>query len=288
MAAMPDESLCLGEKRISFAQLLHTEDAVDVVRLGRRMMAAAVVIVASGTGCAEMITYSNQSNEQGEKLLAQGQYQDAAGAFNNATQQNPRHYKAFYNLAQTYEKMGREQQALQSYRTGLEVMSTSDLGKADTVYREKFVSGLASCVANSASKDAEVTALVQKAERSGLAIDWYVVARTYAEMGDADNAIDAYDRAVLASNSSDVQIAKSYGLYLTRINQTRRAEVVLVKAYQLNQFDEEVNDALRKIGVVPGPSLLEPDRLSRPFIPKGPIPELELQVKESNSASSQN
>lgn len=266
----------------------NTEDAVDLISVGRRMMAAAVVIVAVGAGCAEMITYSNQANETGEKHLANGQYQDAAGAFTNATTQNPRHYKAFYNLGQTYEKMGREQQALRAYRTGLEVMPTSDLGKKDTEYREKFVSALASCVANGASKDAEVTALQQKAQRSGQAIDWYVLARTYAEMGDADNAIDAYDRAVLASNTSDVQIAKSYGLYLTQINQAKRAEVVLVKAYQLNQFDEEVNGALRKLGVVPGPSLLAPDRLSRPFIPKGPIPELELQVKDSDSASTQN
>jgi tetratricopeptide (TPR) repeat protein len=260
-----------------------TEDAVELTRLGCRMMAAAIAIVALGAGCAEMITYSNQANEQGEKHLMAGQYQEAAGAFTNATAQNPRHYKAFYNLGQTNEKMGREQQALQAYRTGLEVMDTSELGKKDMVYREKLVVALATCVAHGASKDAEVAALQQRAKRTAQPVDWYVLARTYAEMGDADNAIDAYDRAVLASDSRDVQIAKAYGLYLTQLNQNKRAEVVLTKAYQLNPLDEEVNAALRKIGIVPGPSLLTEEQMSRPFIPKGPIPELELQVKDSNT-----
>lgn len=256
-------------------------------QLGRRILATAVVIVL-GAGCAEIVTYSNQSNEQGEKLYAAGQYKEAAGAFTNATQQNPRHYKAFYNLGQSYEQLGRERQALQSYRTGLEVMSTSDLGRKDAEFRDKLVAAEAQCIAKSATRDAEVTTLQQHAEQSGRALDWYVLATTYAEVGDADNAIDAYDRALLASNSTDAQIAKAYGLYLAQLNQNKRAEVVLVKAYQLKQTDEQVNAALRKVGIVPGPSLLEPDHLSRPFIPKGPLPELELQIKDSKSASTGN
>lgn len=259
---------------------------MDLTRFGRRMVAASIAVLALGAGCAELLTYSNQSNEQGEKLLVNGQYQEAAGAFTNATEQNPRHYRAFYNLGQSYEKMGREQQALQAYRTALEVMPTTELGKKDIPFREKIIASLATCVATSASKDAEVTALQQKADRSGLAVDWYVLGRTYAELGDADNAIDAYDRALLASGSTDAAMAKQYGLYLVQLSQNKHAEVVLVKAYQLNQTDEAVNGALRKIGVVPGPSLLQPDRLSKPFIPKGPLPELEIQLKDSSDSAS--
>lgn len=249
------------------------------------MLACSIAAVLFGAGCAEVITYSNQSNERGEKLLAAGQYEDAAGAFANATEQNPRHYKAFYNLGQTYEKMGREQQALQAYRTALDVMPTTDLGKKDFATRDQIVGSLASCVANSASKDTEIAAIRAKAERSTQAVDWYILARTYAELGDADNAIDAYDRALLSSGSTDAGVAKNYGLYLVQVNQTKRAEVVLRRAYQVNQQDAEVNAALRKVGVVPGPSLLEPDQLSRPFIPKGPLPELEIQLKDSSDTS---
>lgn len=259
---------------------------MDLSRLGRRMLACSIAAVLFGAGCAEVITYSNQSNEHGEKLLAAGKYEDAAGAFANATEQNPRHYKAFFNLGQTYEKMGREQQALQAYRTALDVMPTTDSGKKDFATRDQIVSALAKCVATSASKDAEIEAIRQRAERSTQAIDWYVLGRTYAELGDADNALDAYDRALLAAGSTESGVVKDYGLYLVQVNQNKRAEVVLRKAYQLNQQDAEVNAALRKIGVVPGPSLLEPDQLSRPFIPKGPLPELEIQLKDSSDSAS--
>ena len=256
-----------------------------ITRLARRMLAASIAIVSIGAGCAELLTYSNQSNEKGEKLLVAGRYEEAAGAFANATQQNPQHYVAFYNLGQSYEKMGRDQQALQAYGTGLEVMTTSETGERDLAFRGKLVDALANCVANSESRDAEIASLRNKADRSGTPVDWYVLAKTYAALGDADNAFDAYDRALLASQSTDSQVAKNYGLYLIQVNQTKRAEVVLRKAYQLNQTDVEVNAALRKIGVVPGPSLLEQDQLSRPFIPKGPLPELEIQLKDSKDTA---
>ncbi len=256
-----------------------------ISRLATRMLAASIAIVSLGTGCAELLTYSNQANEKGEKLMLAGQYDDAAGAFANATRQNPQNYRAFYNLGWAYENMGREQQALQAYETALDVMPTTELGKKDVGFREKIVNGLSSLVARSSNKEAEITSLRQKADRTGDSTNWYVLARTYAELGDADNAFDAYDRALLASRSADAPVAKNYGLYLVQVNQNKRAEVVLSKAYRLNQQDAEVNAALRKIGVVPGPSLLEPDRLSRPFIPKGPLPELEIQLKDSSDTS---
>jgi len=34
----------------------------------------------------------------------------------------------------------------------------------------------------------------------------------------------------------------------------------------------ELERALRRIGIVPGPGLLNEDQLARPVIPKGPIP----------------
>lgn len=254
-------------------------------RLACRMLAASIAVVSFGAGCAEILTYSNQANEKGEKLMLSGQYEDAAGAFANATQQNPQNYKAFYNLGKAYENMHRDQQALQAYRTGLDVMRTSEDGKRDLAFRDKLVTALASCVAASEFRDAEIGALRAKADRDGAPVDWYVLARTYAELGDADNAFDAYDRALIASQSTDAPIAKQYGLYLLQVNQAKRAEVVLRKAYQLNPEDVEVIAALRKVGIVPGPSLLEPDQLSRPFIPKGPLPELEIQLKDSKETS---
>lgn len=243
-----------------------------------RRMAVGLVVASISVGCAELITYSNKSTAEGDKLMAAGRVEEAAGAYRNATQQNPRSYESFYKLGQAYEQLGREQQALQSYRAAVDVMPTDSTVEL-RAFREKAVEGLANCIAKGASRDAEMTASSEKANRTGKPVDWYVVARTYVAAGDADNAIDAYDRAMLASNSQDQAIAKSFGLYLAQVGQKKRAEATLGKAYQLDPLDEEVIAALRKLGVVPGPSLLETEQLHSPIVPKGPIPELEIRPK---------
>lgn len=236
------------------------------------VLAAAMLI----GGCAEMITYSKRSQETGQSLFAQGRYEEAAGAFRDSVKQNPRNYEAFYYLGVCYDKLGREQQALQSFHTALDVLPAS-LDPMDTeiwAFREQAVNGLAEFVSRSASKDAELTAMDAKARQTRKPLDWYVLARTHVAAGDADSAIDAYDQAFVTSDKRDQPIAKSFGLYLAQTNQTRRAESVLTQAYRLNPGDREVNAALRKLGVVPGPSLLDQSQLNSPVIPKGPIPEL--------------
>ena len=257
------------------------------MKLARRMI-IGLALTSLFAGCAELITYSNKSEAQGDKLMAAGRTEEAAGAYRNATQQNPGAYESFYKLGLAYQQLGREQQALQSFRAAVDVMPVASQQPQDIAFREKAVDGLARCIANSASRDAEMAASAAKANQSGKPIDWYVIARTFVAAGDADNAIDAYDRAMLAANSQDQPIAKSFGLYLAQLpGQTKRAEAVLTKAYQLKPDDTEVNDALRKLGVVPGPSLLEADQLHQPLIPKGPIPELELNVKDKNAPPAQ-
>ena len=51
----------------------------------------------------------------------------------------------------------------------------------------------------------------------------------------------------------------------------------LKRAYQLNNKDQEVVAALRRVGVVPGPSLKEADQLAKPAVPKGPFPEVDVK-----------
>lgn len=250
-----------------------------------------LVALAVAAGCAEVITYSNKSVAEGEKLQAQGRIEEAAGAYRNATQQNPRNYRAFFHLGECYQQLGREQQAIQSFRTALDVAPPVNLAGrepetiADVDFRDTMVAAYARCVGTSAAKDAELAALADRAAASKKPIDLYVLARANAEAGDADAAIDAYDRAVAASNSQDRTILKSYGLYLARIGQKPRAEAVLGKAYALRPEDAEVNNALRQLGVVPGPSLMAPDQLHKPVMPKGPLPELEINIRDQKKAT---
>jgi tetratricopeptide (TPR) repeat protein len=261
----------------------NTEDAVKM----RQWTFVGVALLAGGMlagGCGEIITYSYKSRAQGVALYEEQRYDDAAGAFRNATQQNPRDYISFYYLGKSYEASGRQQQALQSYRTSVEVMPVTFEGKQDKEFRLTVIEALANCIANAPGREQEIAVVAETASRTQKGNDFFVLARTYVASGDADAAIDAYSRATLAA-PNDVQITRSAALYLERIGQTAAAEPVLRRAYQQNPLDVDVAEALRRIGVVPGPSLLEERKLVSPIIPKGPIPEMELRVKDNRAVT---
>jgi len=125
---------------------------------------------------------------------------------------------------------------------------------------------------------------VTDAESKSGAENWFIVAKVYAFRGDADSAIDAYNRATLLT-PKDFLMQKDYGLYLESIGQPQRAQAPLKKAYAIKP-DPQVADALRRVGIVPGPSLKPQSALAQPPVPKGPIPELEVNfLKRSGSPS---
>jgi tetratricopeptide (TPR) repeat protein len=93
--------------------------------------------------------------------------------------------------------------------------------------------------------------------------------------GDADAAIAAYDQAALM-DPTNFWIAKDYGLYLEQLGQGRMADPHLRRAYALNSTDEDVAAALRRLNVVPGPSLKEQQDLVNRPVPKGPIPPIDM------------
>src|SRR5207302_7871022 len=81
-------------------------------------------------------------------------------------------------------------------------------------------------------------------------------------------------------------VAKVYGLYLAQVGQKARAEQALRKAYTLNSNDDQVNEALRRLNVVPGPGLKDESALVKPPIPQGPLPEVDLSKFKFGGSSS--
>jgi tetratricopeptide (TPR) repeat protein len=232
-------------------------------------------------GCADVITYSRDAQRHGIKLYNEGNYTDAAGAFRNASRQNPREYRNYYYLGACYEQMGQFQQAIHAYQTARSTQAMSTVGKDDNDFRMRTINGLGRSIARSDQRDIETDALVRTAESKGGGENWFIVAKIYAFRGDADSAIDAYNRAGLL-DPQNYLIFKDYGLYLEQIGQTAKAQAPLKRAYSLKADDEQLNLALRRAGVVPGPSLKDETALAKPALPKGPIPELELKLDSKN------
>jgi len=242
----------------------------SICRVSSRILALALIF--AGIGCADIVTYSKDSREEGLRLLRAQEYADAAGAFRNATRQNPRDYQSYFYMGQSYAFLNQWQQSVAGYRTSLEVMDATLAGKADTNFRQNVMNGYASAIARSDARDVETDAAVRKAHASAKSNDWFLVAKIHAFRGDPDSAIDAYAKAE-SIEPGNFFISKERGLYLEKLSQPQKAEPSLRRAYAIDPDDQELVAALRRLGIVPGLSIKEESALAKPLVPKGPIPQ---------------
>ena len=224
-------------------------------------------------GCGQSRVTSLNDRRDGEKLYRQGEYPAAAASFEKSVQVDPRNYKSYYYLGASYEKLNQPNQAIRAYKTALDVMPLTQDGRADEAFKGRAIDSLAHAIGESDSKDLELNNLEKRAADSGTADDALLLAESYAYAGDADNALQWFDKAA-ALDPASFNIAKQRGLYLARLNQAAPARAALKQAYALKADDPEVNAALTKLNVVLGPSLRPEKDLHKPLVPVGPIPQL--------------
>ncbi|HRK31706.1 MAG TPA: tetratricopeptide repeat protein [Tepidisphaeraceae bacterium] len=253
-------------------QSIRTSQSLKSLRSVCLLSTVALGVVG---GCADVVTYSKDSRREGIELYNRQAYADAAGAFRNAVRQNPRDYRSYYYLGAANEQLGQYQQALAAYKTSYQVIDTTMEGKQDPEFRYRVLNGWASAIATGDNTDVELNAIELRARTRGQTDDNYILARVYAQRGDHDSAIEAYERAVNI-DPNNFHYVREAGLYLESISQQQRAIPLLKRAYSLDNTDTQVTAALSRLNIVPGPSLKAESQLARPLVPKGPIPELPL------------
>jgi len=245
---------------------------------GLRLFSIFVLSISlglAGVGCSDVLTYSKDSEREGLKFYRSSQYADAAGSFRNAVRQEPRRYTSYYYLGCSLFEMGQYQQSIQAFKTALDTMNTTQEGKYDRETRSLALDGLAQAIGKSTDRDSELALVRKRAQTKSSSQDYLLLAKIQRYSGDADAAIDAYNRAALLE-PTNFDIAKEYGLYLEQLGQAQRAEIPLRRAYTMQPDDKEVASAMTRIGVIPGPSLNEEKDLAKPLLPNGPIPDLDL------------
>ncbi|MCS7034128.1 MAG: tetratricopeptide repeat protein [Phycisphaerae bacterium] len=230
-----------------------------------------LVLVLIAGGCADLVTYSKDSRRAGIELYNRQAYADAAGAFRNAVRQNPRDYRSYYYLGACNDQLGHYQQAIAAYKTSYQVIDTTVDGRQDPDFRYRVLNGLAGAIARSDTREIELNSLENRVRTRSIPDDHYLLAKVYALRGDADRAIQSFERVITIA-PNNFHYAREAGLYLESLGQHDRAVPILQRAYSLNNHDPQVIAALRRLNVVPGPSLKEEQQLARPLIPKGPIP----------------
>jgi tetratricopeptide (TPR) repeat protein len=243
------------------------------------VLSLCVAAAVASSGCAEMVASSKHSREAGQRLYAEGNYVDAAGAYRNAVRKDPLDYRAYYGMGQSYDATKSYYQAIQAYQTALDVQKRTAPGREDTAMRVKIIDALAQAMARGYDRTLQAGGTPNQPQTAEAK---YIQAKAFAYMGDADSAIETYRQASLI-DKKDFAIAKDFGLYLEQIPGKREdAARQLKKAYQLNQKDPEVVAALRRVGVVPGPSIKDQEQLAKPSVPKGPLPEMDIKRWQQN------
>jgi tetratricopeptide (TPR) repeat protein len=244
----------------------------------------AVLALSLGlTGCSDVLTYADRTRDSGMDAYNAGDYPKASGAFRSALRQDPRDYRSHYYLGMSSLQMQNYQQAIVAFRSCLDTQNVTLAGREDDALRLKAIDGLAQAITKSDESDNEVNRLEQSARNSAgtaPARDFFTLAKVYRYRKLPDMALDYYNRATLG-DPKNFAYAKEYGLYCESLQQSARAQEALHHAYALNATDKDVTEALRRLGVVPGPSLRSKADLAQPLLPKGPLPEVDVdKVKE--------
>ena len=230
-----------------------------------------VGLMLTAGGCAEVMTNTRLDRENGIKLYNDGQYADAAGALREAVKHNPADLQTHYYLALSLDHLGAFDEAIQQYRTTLTLMENSLEGRESPEMRKRVIDQMADCVSKAHDTDPS-TAMLHGGKT---AEDQYIKAKIESKLGDADAALEAYRQSLLLDRDQP-EVRRDYGLYLAQLGQTDAARTELKRAYAMNPKDEKTAAGLRKVGIIPGPSLKDESDMAHPLVPVGPLPELQI------------
>jgi Flp pilus assembly protein TadD len=223
-------------------------------------------IVLSLAGCGDMLTWAADAKKQGIEQYNDGRYAEATGSFRNAARQDPTDPVTEYWLGLSYEQTHCYHEAINAYKTALRLQPDPSSVRFDHQMHDNAFDRLARVIAQADTDNTETDLIVKTAADTKASDQYRLLGRIFRYRGDADTALDNYRRAVQLSPENYVA-QKELGLYLEVLGQNQEAGQVLRDAYRLNQQDQDIDSALRRLGMVPGPSLLAQDQIARPVMP---------------------
>jgi tetratricopeptide (TPR) repeat protein len=263
-------------------------------RLAHRFFGHLLSIGAAGSllvgiaGCSSVqgvdwLTWSNDAKRQGLQQYNDGRYAEAAGCFRNAIRQNPADPEAEYWLALSYEQTHSYHEAIDAYKTSLQLMPAPNTVHYSQGMHDNAFDRLAHIVASNDPTGSETDLIAQKAASENSSEEFRLLGRVFRYRGDADSSLENYRRAVQIEPSNFVA-QREFGLYLEQLSQNQEAGQVLRDAYRINQRDDQVNGALRRIGMDPGPNLLATEEpVAHPLMPPLPNSDPGLPTPAANT-----
>ena len=183
--------------------------------------------------------------EQGNYAMWQNRWSDAANSFTKATSQHPGDWEAQYKLGKCYLEMGEPQRASQSLAVA-ESLRPNDIEVSDLYAESLLLSG---------ERDLLFTYLFERAKRVESARAWMVFAEYTMEIDDPDSAITAINTAIKLSDGTDARPHVIAAAFAERLGDDTLAVTRWEEAWIIEPTNEDISNALRAHGVVPGPTM---------------------------------
>jgi len=183
--------------------------------------------------------------EQGNYAMWQNRWSDASNAFQKAVSQHPGDWEAQYNLGQCYIEMGEPRKASQALAVA-ESLRPADTSIADLYAESLLLSG---------ERDLLFSFLLQRAKRVETVRAWMVFAEYTMDIDDPDSATTAIDTAIALSNGIDARPFVVAATFAERLGDDTLAITRWKEAWMIEPTNEDISNALRSHGIVPGPTM---------------------------------
>lgn len=178
----------------------------------------------------------------------QKEYEHAAVEYTEIVDRAPGDWLAQYRLGQCELELGNPDRA----RTALEIAHARQPDNTDVI------DALAEAMFRQGDEQALFEMLTARAQSEQTVHAWLQLGRYSAELGDADSALAAFETAIELDGGRSVEPYVQTALFSQQIGDLDAALRRLRQAYKIDPDDPLVDQRLRDLGEVPGPTLALP------------------------------
>ncbi len=201
------------------------------------------ILLSTFLGCSQP---SNKALlERGNYAMWQERWSDASTNFTKATMQHPGDWEAQYKLGQCQMEMGEPQLASQSLAIA-EALKPENDEIADLYAKSLLQSG---------EQDKLFSFLHTRATKQHSVRAWTRFAEYAMDLDDPDSATNAINTAIALGDGTDTRPYIIAATLAERLGDNQRAVSIWQKAWSIDPYNENIANALRSHGEIPGPTM---------------------------------
>ncbi len=208
------------------------------------MLFLAVLVVQTGCTTRPIEAIRDSADFQ----FSHQEYQTAATGYREIVDRYPGDWLAQYRLGMCELELGYPDRA----RSALEIALTNQPNSP------VIVDALAEAMFQAGDEQALFDLLTNHAQSEQTVYAWLRLGRYAAELGDADTALTGFETAIELDAGRTIEPYVQAALFSQQIGDLDEALRRLRQAYEINPGDPRVDQRLRDLGEVPGPTLALP------------------------------